>query len=81
MKKIASFITSKKAVVATALISATTSFGAFAADEASIDFTQLTDKITFANALIALMAAGGAILSYNVATKGIAAVIKAVKAA
>lgn len=86
MSKIASFVKNKKAAVATAVVLATASVNAFAADVTTgaagdVNLSSLTNNISFSGVITAVMAVSASIITLYAAMAGVKKVVHMVKSA
>lgn len=83
MSKIVSFFKNKKAAVATAVVLATASVNAFAVEGAAgdVDLSSLTNNISFAGVITAVMAIAASIITLYAAMAGVKKVVNMVKSA
>lgn len=83
MSKIVSFFKNKKAAVATAVVLATASVNAFAVEGAAgdVDLSSLTNNISFAGVITAVMAISASIITLYAAMAGVKKVVHMVKSA
>lgn len=83
MSKIVSFVKNKKAAVATAVVLATASVNAFAVEGAAgdVDLSSLTNNISFAGVITAVMAIAASIITLYAAMAGVKKVVHMVKSA
>lgn len=83
MSKIVSFFKNKKAAVATAVVLATASVNAFAVEGAAgdVDLSSLTNNISFAGVITAVMAIAASIITLYAAMAGVRKVVQMVKSA
>ncbi|WP_254208827.1 MULTISPECIES: hypothetical protein [Enterobacteriaceae] len=83
MSKIVSFFKNKKAAVATAVVLATASVNAFAVEGAAgdVDLSSLTNNISFAGVITAVMAIAASIITLYAAMAGVKKVVHMVKSA
>ena len=83
MSKIVSFFKNKKAAVATAVVLATASVNAFAVEGAAgdVDLSTLTNNISFAGVITAVMAIAASIITLYAAMAGVKKVVNMVKSA
>lgn len=86
MSKIASFVKNKKTAVVTAVVLATASVNAFAVDGATgaagdVDLSTLTNNISFAGVITAVMAIAASIITLYAAMAGVKKVVHMVKSA
>lgn len=83
MSKIVSFFKNKKAAVATAVVLATASVNAFAVEGAAgdVDLSTLTNNISFAGVITAVMAIAASIITLYAAMAGVKKVVHMVKSA
>lgn len=86
MSKIVSFVKNKKAAVATAVVLATASVNAFAVDATTspagdVDLSSLTNNISFAGVITAVMAIAASIITLYAAMAGVKKVVHMVKSA
>lgn len=83
MSKIVSFFKNKKAAVATAVVLATASVNAFAVEGAAgdVDLSSLTNNISFAGVITAVMAIAASIITLYAAMAGVKKVVQMVKSA
>ena len=83
MSKIVSFFKNKKAAVATAVVLATASVNAFAAEGAAgdVNLSSLTNNISFAGVITAVMAIAASIITLYAAMAGVKKVVHMVKSA
>lgn len=83
MSKIVSFFKNKKAAVATAVVLATASVNAFAVEGAAgdVNLSSLTNNISFAGVITAVMAIAASIITLYAAMAGVRKVVQMVKSA
>lgn len=83
MSKIVSFVKNKKAAVATAVVLATASVNAFAVEGAAgdVNLSSLTNNISFAGVITAVMAIAASIITLYAAMAGVKKVVHMVKSA
>lgn len=83
MSKIVSFVKNKKAAVVTAVVLATASVNAFAVEGAAgdVDLSSLTNNISFAGVITAVMAIAASIITLYAAMAGVKKVVHMVKSA
>ena len=83
MSKIVSFFKNKKAAVATALVLATASVNAFAVEGAAgdVDLSSLTNNISFAGVITAVMAIAASIITLDASRAGVKKGVNMVKSA
>ena len=83
MSKIVSFFKNKKAAVATAVVLATSSVNAFAVEGVAgdVDLSSLTNNISFAGVITAVMAIASSIITLYAAMAGVKKVVHMVKSA
>lgn len=83
MSKIVSFFKNKKAAVATAVVLATASVNAFAVEGAAgdVNLSSLTNNISFAGVITAVMAIAASIITLYAAMAGVKKVVHMVKSA
>lgn len=83
MSKIVSFFKNKTAAVATAVVLATASVNAFAVEGAAgdVNLSSLTNNISFAGVITAVMAIAASIITLYAAMAGVRKVVQMVKSA
>lgn len=85
MSKIVSFVKNKKAAIATAVVLSVNSVGAFAAEPTGaagdVDLSTLTNNISFAGVITAVMAIAASIITLYAAMAGVKKVVHMVKSA
>lgn len=83
MSKIVSFVKNKKAAFVTAVVLATASVNAFAVEGAAgdVDLSSLTNNISFAGVITAVMAIAASIITLYAAMAGVRKVVQMVKSA
>lgn len=86
MSKIVSFVKNKKAAIATAVVLSVNSVGAFAAGETTgaagdVNLSTLTNNISFAGVITAVMAIAASIITLYAAMAGVKKVVHMVKSA
>lgn len=83
MSKLVSFFKNKKAAVVTAVVLATASVNAFAVEGAAgdVDLSSLTNNISFAGVITAVMAIAASIITLYAAMAGVRKVVQMVKSA